>query len=186
MRGRCQDLVTCGVKQVLVPLTDDRFAEIFRDQYLRLVGLARRVLGDASEAEDAAQEALIALRSNPVAERGDQDYAPWLTRVVINRSLSRIRSRRRADVRASFVAVRESRPHPDEPAEAAIEADERERVRATLAVLPERQATALLLRHGGYSYQEIATALGVVEGSVGVLLARGERAFRRAHEEMNQ
>jgi DNA-directed RNA polymerase specialized sigma24 family protein len=53
-------------------------------------------------------------------------------------------------------------------------------------VLPERQAAALLLRHSGHSYREIATALGVAEGSVGVLLARGERAFRRAHEEMTR
>jgi RNA polymerase sigma-70 factor (ECF subfamily) len=74
----------------------------------------------------------------------------------------------------------------DETAEAIAEADERDRVRATLATLPERQALALLLRHGGYSYREIASALGVAEGSVGVLLARGERAFRQAHEEMNR
>ena len=68
----------------------------------------------------------------------------------------------------------------------AVGAEERDRVRASLAVLPERQATALLLRHAGHSYREIATALGVAEGSVGVLLARGERAFRRAHEEMTR
>src|SRR5690606_27141002 len=73
---------------------------------------------------------------------------------------------------------------PAEPADAVVGADERERVRAALAVLPERQATALLLRHAGHSYRETATALGVAEGSVGVLLARGGRAFRRAHEEM--
>lgn len=58
-----------------------------------------------------------------------------------------------------------------------MDADERDRVRATLAVLPDRQATALLLRHAGHSYREIAAALGVAEGSVGVLLARGEHGW---------
>ncbi|MGI8517797.1 MAG: sigma-70 family RNA polymerase sigma factor [Acidimicrobiia bacterium] len=170
----------------MAPLTDDRFAEVFRRHYPRLVGLARRVLGVADEAEDAAQEALLALRVDPVAERSDADITAWLSRVVTNNSLNRLRTRRRADVRAQIVAARDIRPLSDEPADAVVDADERERVRATLAVLPERQATALLLRHAGHSYHEIATALGVADGSVGVLLARGERAFRQAHEEMNQ
>ena len=168
------------------PPPDHRFAEVFRAQYPRLVGLARRVLGDVDEAEDAAQEALLALRDDPVVERGDDDIAAWLSRVVTNGSLNRLRSRRRADVRAEVVAARDLLPAGDGPDVAVAEADERARVRATLAVLPDRQATALLLRHAGHSYREIATALGVAEGSVGVLLARGERAFRRAHEEMSR
>ena len=170
----------------MTPLADDRFAEVFRRHYPRLVGLARRVLGDANEAEDAAQEALLALRTDPVAERGDDDVAAWLSRVVTNGSLNRLRSRRRADVRAQVVAAGDVRPLADDPDDAVVGAGERDGVRACLAVLPERQATALLLRHAGHSYREIATALGVAEGSVGVLLARGERAFRRAHQEMTR
>ena len=170
------------------PLHDERFAEVFRAHYPRLVALARRVLGDADEAQDAAQDALLALRTDPVAERTDDDIAAWLSRVVTNGSLNRLRSRRRADVRAQVVAARDSRTqHPDHhPEDAIVDRDEQQRVRASLTVLPERQATALLLRHAGHSYREIATALGVAEGSVGVLLARGERAFRRAHEEMTR
>ena len=170
----------------MTPLADQRFAEVFRHHYPRLVGLARRVLGDVDEAEDAAQEALLAMRSDPVVERSDDDIAAWLSRVVTNGSLNRLRSRRRANVRAEVVAARDVRPPVDTPDDAVVGADERERVRTSLAVLPERQATALLLRHAGHSYREIATALGVAEGSVGVLLARGERAFRRAHEEMTR
>jgi RNA polymerase sigma-70 factor (ECF subfamily) len=170
----------------MTTLADDRFAEVFRCHYPRLVALARRVLGDANEAEDAAQEALMALRTDPVAQRQEDDVAAWLSRVVTNGSLNRVRSRRRADLRAQVVGARDIRPQLDGPDDAAVGSDDRERVRACLAVLPERQATALLLRHAGHSYREIATALGVAEGSVGVLLARGERAFRRAHEEMNR
>ena len=170
----------------MTPLADDRFADVFRAHYPRLVALARRVLGDPSEAEDAAQEALLALRSDPVAGRTDDDVAAWLSRVVTNGSLNRLRSRRRADIRAEVVASRDTRPVGDGPDEVVVSNDERARVRTCLALLPERQATALLLRHAGHSYREIADALGVAEGSVGVLLARGERAFRRTHEEMNR
>ena len=52
---------------------------------------------------------------------------------------------------------------------------------AELAALPERQRACLLLRHAGYSYAEIAATLDLAIGSVGVLLARGERAFRDAY-----
>ena len=168
------------------PLTDDRFAEVFRAEYPRLVSLARRILGEAGEAEDAAQEALLALRGHPVADRSDDDIAAWLSRVVTNGSLNRLRGRRRAEARAEIVGARDARPAHDAPDDVAVVSDERERVRACLALLPERQASALLLRHAGHSYREIATALDVAEGSVGVLLARGERAFRRAHEEMTR
>ncbi len=168
------------------PLPDDRFAEVFRSHYPRLVGLARRILGDADEAQDAAQDALLRLRTDPVAARADDDIAAWLTRVTTNASLNRLRTRRRAEVREQVVAGLNAGALPDEPHDAVAGADARERVRAALGVLPERQATALLLRHAGHSYREIATVLGVAEGSVGVLLARGERAFRRAHEEMNR
>lgn len=168
------------------PLPDDRFAEVFRGHYVRLVGLARRILGDDREAEDAAQEALIALRTDPVSGRTDDDIAAWLSRVVTNGSLNRLRSRRRAEARAEVVAARDVRTTVDDLGDAVVGTEEQERVRACLAVLPERQAMTLLLRHAGHSYREIATALGVAEGSVGVLLARGERAFRRAHEEMTR
>lgn len=170
----------------MAPLAEERFAEVFRTHYVRLVRLSQRVLGDVDEAEDAAQEALLALRDDPVAHRGEDDVAAWLSRVVTNGSLNRLRSRRRADVRSQVVAARDVPPSLDGTSDAVVDADERDRVRATLAVLPERQATALLLRHAGHSYGEIAAALGVAEGSVGVLLARGERAFRRAHEEMSR
>jgi RNA polymerase sigma-70 factor (ECF subfamily) len=42
----------------------------------------------------------------------------------------------------------------------------------------------LLLRHAGYSYAEIAATLEVAVGSVGVLLARAEHAFRASYERL--
>jgi RNA polymerase sigma-70 factor (ECF subfamily) len=62
-----------------------------------------------------------------------------------------------------------------------LRAEQQRAVRQALASLPERQRAALLLRHAGYSYAEIAATLDLAVGSVGVLLARGERAFRDAY-----
>jgi RNA polymerase sigma factor (sigma-70 family) len=76
--------------------------------------------------------------------------------------------------------------HDEEPADnelagpsgVVVRAEERAAVRRALADVPERQRECLLLRHSGYSYAEIAETLGIAVGSVGVLLARAEHAFR--------
>ena len=69
---------------------------------------------------------------------------------------------------------------------AELRQEEQAEVRRALAELPERQRTCLLLRHSGYSYAEIAATLGVATGSVGVLLARGEQAFRAIYRRQSQ
>jgi DNA-directed RNA polymerase specialized sigma24 family protein len=56
-------------------------------------------------------------------------------------------------------------------------------VRSILDELPERQQVYLLLRSIGLSYAEIAQATGVATASVGALLARAEREFRRKYHE---
>jgi RNA polymerase sigma-70 factor, ECF subfamily len=63
------------------------------------------------------------------------------------------------------------------PSELVVRQEERADVRRALLEVPERQRECLLLRHAGYSYAEIAATLGIAVGSVGVLLARAERAF---------
>ncbi len=57
--------------------------------------------------------------------------------------------------------------------------DERRHVRAALARLPRRQAVALVLRHSGLSYAEVAAALGLSPGSVGTTVRRAESALRK-------
>ena len=61
--------------------------------------------------------------------------------------------------------------------------EKKQLVRAVLAELPERQQAYLLLRSIGLSYAEIAQATGVATASVGALLARAEREFRRKYHE---
>ena len=60
------------------------------------VGTARRMLGDAAEAEDLAQEAMLRLwRNAATLELGPGGVRPWLRRVVSNLSIDRMRSSRR-------------------------------------------------------------------------------------------
>ena len=175
----------------------DRFDDLFRQLYPRLVPLAERLLGDRGEAEDVIQEAFLRLARSgqsapddgePLLDRPDEVVGAWLRRVVLNLGANRLRDRRRADDRVLRAvrldgALDPERPPTDDdsPPHAVLRAEARDEVRAALAALPERQRACLLLRHAGHSYAEIAATLGIALGSVGVYLARGERAFRAAY-----
>ena len=163
----------------------ERFVAMFRERYRDLYGLGYRLLGDHGEAEDVVQETFLKLDGHPVLERPDEEVAAWLRRVCLNTAYNRLRGQRRATDRLDR-AGRAERVDDETDAGASplldvLRAEQQQAVRRALASLPERQRACLLLRHAGYSYAEIAATLDLAVGSVGVLLARGERAFRDAY-----
>jgi RNA polymerase sigma factor (sigma-70 family) len=107
--------------------------------------------------------------------------------VGLNLAFNRLRTAKRARARLERVGRLE---RPDDeladnelsgPSGLVVRQEERAAVRRALAEVPERQRECLLLRHSGYSYAEIAETLGIAIGSVGVLLARAEIAFRTTY-----
>jgi RNA polymerase sigma-70 factor (ECF subfamily) len=64
-------------------------------------------------------------------------------------------------------------------AETVVTLEERSRVRAALARLPHKSAVALVLRHSGLSYAEVAAALDLSPGSVGTTVRRAESTLRK-------
>ena len=162
-----------------------RFDALFAQFYPELFGLVFRVLGDYMETEDVLQEAFLKLAdASELQNRPSAEVGAWLRRVGLNIAFNRLRSARRARARLERVGRLERRD--DEPVDNPVAApdrvilqrEERADVRRALAEVPERQRECLLLRHSGYSYAEIAETLGIAIGSVGVLLARAEHAFR--------
>jgi len=119
--------------------------------------------------------------------RPDAEVCAWLRRLAINLAFNRLRSAKRARARLERVGRLErsdEEPTDNEmlgPAGVLIRTEEQAAVRQALAEVPERQRECLLLRHSGYSYAEIAITLGIAVGSVGVLLARAEHAFRATY-----
>ncbi len=152
--------------------------EIFRRDYQLVVGVAARVLGSRDQAEDVAQDVFLSFgrSSVPAGEaRG------WLAVAAAHTALNLLRSGRRR-------TSREETAHAaDEPlvadvsdvAEAVVTLEERRRVRAALARLPRKQAVALVLRHSGVSYADVAAALSLSPGSVGTTVRRAEATLRR-------
>lgn len=162
---------------------DTRFDELFRAAYRELHSLACRVIGDPHEAEDVVQEAFIKLSGSDVLRRPDDEVRAWLRRVCLNTGHNRLRSTRRADHHLDRAArLSGSPPGAGQPLDDILLREQQDAVRRTLASLPPNQRDCLLLRHSGYSYAEIAATLDIAIGSVGVFLARGERAFRSTYE----
>ncbi|WP_044550106.1 RNA polymerase sigma factor [Mesorhizobium japonicum] len=71
------------------------FRTIIKTHNQRLYRLARGILRNDAEAEDVVQEAYVRAFANLAAFRGDASLATWLSRIVINEALGRLRKRRR-------------------------------------------------------------------------------------------
>ncbi|MEV0897107.1 sigma-70 family RNA polymerase sigma factor [Actinoplanes sp. NPDC049802] len=148
--------------------------QVFRAAYPKVVGVAARVLGSRDEAEDVAQEAFLAFGRTSVPAG---EAVGWLCVAAAHTALNHLRSGRRRASREE-AATGAGAVAPD-IADAVITLDERRRVRAALSRLPRKQAIALVLRHSGLSYAEVAAALELSPGSVGTTVRRAETALRK-------
>ena len=157
----------------------DDLAEVFRRDYRRVVAVAGRVLGSRDECEDVAQEVFLSFgRSSVPAD----EASGWLTVAAVHTALNQLRSGRRRASREESAAVSDavvrSTVAPD-VADVVVSSEERSRVRAALGALPQKHAAALVLRHSGLSYAEVAAALSLSPGSVGTTVRRAESALRK-------
>ena len=147
--------------------------QVFRADYPLVVAVSARVLGSRDEADDVAQEVFLAFgrTSVPAAE------APrWLSVAAAHTALNHLRSGRRRTAREEAAA--DSHVAAPDVADAVVALDEHRRVRAALARLPRKQAVALVLRHSGLSYADVAAVLDLSPGSVGTTVRRAESALR--------
>jgi RNA polymerase sigma-70 factor (ECF subfamily) len=129
-------------------------------------GLALRILRDEALAEDAVQEAFLALwRTAPrfVPERGKA--STWILTLVHRRAVDIVRreERRRTDA-LEHVPEQESREAVDEEAWLRLQ---RERVQDALRKLPDQQREAIeLAYYGGFTQSELAERLGQPLGTI--------------------
>jgi RNA polymerase sigma-70 factor (ECF subfamily) len=140
--------------------------------------LARSILGNAEDADDAAQDGFLAALK--ALERYDptRPFGPWLLRIVANAASDR---RRRLKVRATEPIPADAvtrEPGPDRVVErSAFHAA----LLAALARLPTRQRVAVVLFDvEGYSHREISEIVKVSEGTVRSDVFHARRALRES------
>jgi RNA polymerase sigma-70 factor (ECF subfamily) len=144
---------------------------------------ALRMSDRPEDAADVAAEvfcrAYAALRGYPAERIGQLQLRPWLVTIALNllRNEARAASRRPASVELAVDAsVGDGREGPEEQAQ---RHDGQARLGTVLTQLPERQRTAVVLRHVvGLPYAELAAAMGCPEGTAKSHVARGLQRLR--------
>jgi RNA polymerase sigma-70 factor (ECF subfamily) len=156
---------------------EQAFRALARRHLPAMVALARRILGNAADAEDVAQEAMLRVWTHAPRWQPLALFRTWLTRVVVNLCLDRKRRAPWIKLEAAGEIV-DLAPGASEQAEA----DERERLlAAAIEELPARQRTAIVLTYSeGMSNAQVAEILDTTVSAVETLLMRGKQNLRRA------
>jgi RNA polymerase sigma-70 factor (ECF subfamily) len=153
------------------------FRELARRHLPVMLGVARRILGNAAEAEDVAQEAMLRVWTHAPRWQPLALFRTWLSRVVVNLCLDRKRKAPWVELEAAG-EIADPAPLAGEAAETA----ERERLlAAAIAELPDRQRAAIVLSYTeGMSNAQVAEILDTTVSAVETLLVRGKQNLRRA------
>lgn len=162
--------------------------EVIRSEGRRLLGLARRLVGNEEDARDVFQDAMVSAFRAIGSFAGQARLSTWLHRIVINTALMKLRQRRRRaeEPLEPLLPVFQADGHhaarfvewPDVDRELA-RAEVRARVREAIGRLPASYRAVLVLRDiEGLDTRETARALGVTENAVKVRLHRARQALR--------
>lgn len=158
------------------------FDVLYQTHYRRVLGLCRKMLGRAADAEDATQEVFMRGFRNFSRYRTRDPFGPWINTIASNYCVDVLRREQRLD--RVFRREAES-PEPVSPlsngSDQLISAHEAKVINRAVEALPEQYRLPIVLAYyAEASYEEIAGTLGITTSHVGVLLLRGRRKLRAA------
>lgn len=143
--------------------------------------VALRLTGDHHDAQDVAQEALIAAWEGLDRFRAEASFSTWLYKVVTRRALNKVSRGRAASSLELLPELPGSFDQPAEQAERNLAVDA---VTGALLALPFPQRLVVVLHHfEGLSYAEVAAVTGSTEPAVRSHLFRARRALGKTLEE---
>ena len=147
-------------------------AETYRD---RLFAAAFQVCGNAADAEDAAQEALLRYHTSEKQFESEQHIRAWLLRVAINCA---------KNVSRSFFR-RNTVPLEDYMDSLEFDSGESREIFREVMSLPETYRLVIhLYYYEDYTVAEIGRILGLTESNVKVRLSRGRQLLKKALQEV--
>lgn len=159
------------------------FSAFYDHTASRVLGLIRRVLIDAAQSEEVAQE--VFLEAWQSASRFDPNKGravTWIMTMAHRRAIDRIRASQAARDRDTAVGIRDLPTAYDQVAETVEVRVEHERVEVAMAALSDAQRQAVTLAYyGGLSQSEVAAELGI---PLGTAKTRLRDAMIRLREEL--
>ncbi|KQU79463.1 RNA polymerase subunit sigma [Mesorhizobium sp. Root102] len=162
----------------------DAFRTIIKTHNQRLYRIARGVVRNDSEAEDIVQEAYVKAFAHLDAFRGDSSLATWLSRIVINEALGRLRKRRRTVAlpeNPQAEIIRFPLNPSDDPERTMAQRQILQLVERATDSLPDVYRTVFVARViEGLSIEETADLLGVRPQTVKTRLHRARALVRKA------
>jgi RNA polymerase sigma-70 factor, ECF subfamily len=166
------------------------FEALMRRHNGRLFRVARAILRDDTEAEDVLQDAYLEAYRHIDDFRGESQLGTWLTRIVVNRSLMRLRQQKRHRVVVPFGAAdSENGSREVEVADATIESPPGATLRAEIRRILEQRidelppafrAVFVMRDVEDMSVQETADALSIPPATVRTRLFRARALLRAA------
>ena len=164
----------------------ERFGELVALHQRRAARIAYQYLREASEADEAVQDAFVKVFSHITSYREAWPFEVWFTRILINGCLDRRKARSRRDrwfVDGEATSADEARASATGPAtdpeHRLLARERRARIAAAIDRLDGRQRTVFMLCHyGDCTPREVSIMTGLNESTVRVHLFRAARKLR--------
>lgn len=159
------------------------FEQVMRANNRRLFRAARGILRDDAEAEDAVQEGYISAYQSLGHFKGQSSLSTWLTRIVVNKALERLRLRSRRNGAPDEATAEEGHDAaPSESPEAmAMRRELRRVIESAVDCLPDGCRAVFMLRAvEELSVAETSACLGISDAAVKTALFRARALLREA------
>ena len=158
------------------------FEELIRQYEKKVYTLCFRMCGNSEDAEEAAQDAFLALWRVIDRFRQESSLSTWIYRLATNACIDTLRRRKKQSGSVSlddeelFVDAVDTSPQPQETVE---HRETQKLLQEGLSALPEEYRKVLILREiEGLSYTEIAESASIELGTVKSRISRGRSLLR--------
>jgi len=159
------------------------FGELCKRSEPRLLRMARHIVRNEEDAQDAMQEALLSAFRNLSAFDERSSFSTWATRIAINSSLMQLRKRRRFFLRSTDDApeglpMKDPAPNPEA---LLAETDERRLLKDAIRSLPQKLRTVVELKQfQERSMHELASELSITRSAAKARFSRAKECSKTA------
>ena len=165
----------------------DAFEQLLLRYEKKVYTIAYKYMGNAEDASDLAQEALIKAYQSIGTFRGESSFATWIGRITANRCLDELRKRKRLQTTSLDEELeleegsvqKEIASEKDTPEQHTIRQETVQYVQQKLAQMREEYRLVLVLRElEGHSYEDIAEMLNCSLGTVKSRISRARNYLK--------